>query len=109
MTTTGEGRGRLALAALTELARGTARPPTPAELDSGLDALRARGDGGNAPRRAPRSWLRLSLVGMLAVTSAVAAVSVVRSGRAPWPATAPALAYRIEGGSLIEGGYLRES
>jgi hypothetical protein len=109
MTSTGEGSGRRALSALTELARGTARPPTTAELDSGLDALRVRGDGGRAPRRAPRFWLSLSLVGMLAATSAVVAVSVVRSGRAPWPAPAAALTYRIEGGSLIEGGYLRES
>jgi hypothetical protein len=109
MTSTGEGRGRRALSALTELARGTARPPTTAELDSGLDVLRVRGDGGGAPRRAPRFWLRLSLVGMLAATSAVVAVSVVRSGRAPWPAPASALTYRIEGGSLVDGGYLRES
>ncbi len=114
MTTTGEGRGRQALAVLAELARVSARPPTPAELDGGLDALRARSDAGQAPGRAsPRAtrfWLRLSLVGMLAATSAVVAVSVVRSGRAPWPpAAAPALTYRVEGGSLVEGGYLRES
>ena len=110
MTTMGEGRGRRALAALTELARGSVRPPTPAELDSGLDALRSRGVAGTAPRRAPRFWFRLSLVGVLAATSAVVAVSVVRSGRAPWsPAAAPALTYRIDGGSLVDGGYLRES
>ena len=112
MTTTGEGKGRRALAALTELARGTVRPPTTAELDSGLDALRSRGKvpRQSSQRASLRSGSAWSLVGTLAVASAVVAVSVVRSGRAPWPAAAPAaLTYQIEGGSLVEGGYLRES
>src|SRR5688572_25467844 len=101
MTTMGEGRGRRALAALAELARGSARPPTPAELDSGLDALRARRDLAKQP--AGRSMLRLSLVGMLAAASVLMAVSVVRSGRVRAPLPAAALAYRVEGGSLVDG------
>jgi len=110
MTTPGEGRGLRTLAALTELARGSARPPTPAELDGGLDAVRARGDVGNALRRASRrSLFRLSLVGMVAAASAIVVVSVVRSGRQPWRAAPPALTYSIEGGSVVDGGYLRES
>ena len=54
---------------------------------------------------------RWSLVGTLALTSAVAVVAVVRSGRTGVPATSelPALTYRVEGGSLADGGYLRES
>ena len=109
MTTTGESRGRRALAALAEMARGSVRPPTPAQLDSGLAALRARMNRGARPRSAARSAiLRWSLVGTLAATSALVALGVVRSGRARVPAVSalPALTYRVEGGSLVDGGYL---
>ena len=112
MTTTGESRGRRALAALAGMARGSVRPPTPAQLDSGLAALRARMNAGRGPRSAARSSiLRWSLVGTLAATSALVAVGVVRSGRSRVPAMSelPALTYRVEGGSLVDGGYLRES
>jgi hypothetical protein len=112
MTTTGESRGRRALAALAELARGSARPPTPAQLDGGLAALRSRMNPGPLPRAVVRSsLLRWSLVGTLAATAALVAVGVVRSGRSRVPATSelPALTYRVEGGSLGDGGYLQES
>jgi hypothetical protein len=112
MTTTGDSRGRRALAALAGIARGSARPPTPAQLDSGLAALRSRLDSRREPRSAGRSSvLRWSLVGTLAATSALVAVGVVRSGRSRVPAGSelPALTYRVEGGSLVDGGYLQES
>jgi hypothetical protein len=110
-----DGRGRRALAALAELARGSARPPTRAELEAGLDNLRARIDeepgGRGAARRTPapgRAILRWSLVGTLVGAAAILAGAAIRSGR--WRAPAPpALSYRIEGGSLVDGGYLRES
>jgi hypothetical protein len=102
VTTTGESKGRRALAALAELARGSARPPGPAELDGGLRTLRARLDARRTRRRA--AIVRWSLVGTVAVTSAVVAVGLGRTGR---PA-ATALTYRVEGGSLVDGGYLRE-
>ena len=101
-----ESKGRRALAALSELARGSVRPPTPGQLGSGLEMLRARIDGEEAPRR---STLRWSLVGALAATAALVAVGVVRSGRLRAPGAPPALAYQIEGGNLVDGGYLRES
>ena len=107
--TTGENRGRRALAALAELARGSARPPTPAQLDGGLAALRARMNPGPLPRSVVRSSiLRWSLVGTL-VTAAALVAGGVRSGR--WRAAeAPStLTYRVEGGSVVDGGYLRES
>jgi hypothetical protein len=108
MTAPDDGRGRRALGALAELARGSARPPTPGELDGGLGALRARIDGEMVRRRAP--VLRWSLVGTLAVSAAIVAVLVTgRSGRVRAPAPPPALAYRIEGGNLVDGGYLREA
>lgn len=108
MTAPDDGKGRRALGALADLARGSARPPTPGELDGGLTTLRARIDGETLRRRSP--ILRWSLVGTLAVSAAIVAVFVVgRSGRVRAPAAPPALAYRVEGGDLVEGGYLREA
>jgi TolA-binding protein len=108
MTAPDGSKGRRALAALSELVRDSVRPPTPAQLDSGLDAIRARLDG-EPPQRARRATLRWSFVGALAVTAAVVALGVVRSGRLHAPGAPPAMAYRIEGGNLVDGGYLRES
>jgi TolA-binding protein len=105
MTAPGDNRGRRALADLAELARGSARPPTPAELDGGFAAVRAR-----AVARRPRSMLvHWSLAGALA--AAVAAVFAVafQAGHGPAPVGPAALAYRIEGGDVVDGGYLREA
>jgi len=106
MTDMGEGRGRRALGALAELARSSAQPPTPAELDDGLRAVRARVDVARAARK--RTILRLSLVGTVAA-ALVIVVGFLRGPRAPSPAAPPAMAYRIEGGDVVDGGYLRES
>lgn len=113
-TVPSDSKGRRAMAALADLARDSVRRPTPAELDSGLDAVRARmfteqTDPKPAARRAWPASLRWSLVGTMAGALALVAVGVVRSGRPPAPAAPLALSYRIEGGSLVEGGYLRES
>jgi TolA-binding protein len=107
MTAPDEERGRRALAALAELARGSARPPTPGQLDDGLAAVRARIDGERALRRP--ATLRWALAGTLAVAAVLVAVGVLHPERWRAPAAPPALAYRVEGGSLVEGGYLRES
>src|SRR5262245_22304630 len=106
MTDMGEGRGRRALGALAELARGSAEPPTPAELDDGLRAVRARIEVGRAARK--RTILRLSLMGT-AAAALVIVVGFLRGPHAPSPAAPPAMAYRIEGGDVVDGGYLRES
>jgi len=113
MTSPGHGKGRRALDALSELARGSARPPTTAELDSGLDTLRSRMEAEQPHRRSARqssqtSLVRWSLVGALAAMAGLVAIGLVRP-RSPTPAAPPALAYRVEGGSIVEGGYLRES
>jgi TolA-binding protein len=103
---TDETRGRQALADLTDLARTSASPPTPAQLDRGLAALSSRMVAGQTRRRTVVRW---SLAGSFA---AIAALAILGAGRLAWsPAKVapPALAYQIEGGSLIEGGYLRES
>jgi len=104
-TPPGESPGLRALAELTDLARGSAQPPTQAELDGGFAAVRVRGLGARARRSI---FLRVSLAGGLAV-AALAAVFVWGPGRSPVPVAPAAIAYRIEGGSLVEGGYLREA
>src|SRR6185436_5551031 len=113
MTSPGHGKGRRALDALSELARGSARPPTTAELDSGLDTLRSRMEAEQPHRRSARqssqtSLFLWSLVVALAAMAGLVAVGLVRP-RSPTPAAPPALAYRVEGGSIVEGAYLRAS
>ncbi|HWJ54687.1 MAG TPA: FecR domain-containing protein, partial [Vicinamibacterales bacterium] len=110
MNNASESNGRRALAALADLARDHTRPPSPAEVDRGLDALRARMDGARAVQASRSSIFRWSLVGAVAFSAAIVAiVAVVPSGGTRAPAPQPALAYQIEGGDLVDGGYLRES
>jgi hypothetical protein len=112
MKAPGASNGRRGLDALSELARDSVRPPTSARLDSGLDALRSRIDAEESVQaRAPRVWrsaARFALAGVMA--AAIGGGLVLRSARPRAPgAAAPALAYRVEGGSVVDGGYLRES
>ena len=111
MTAAGGDKGRT-LAALAELARESVQPPTGAQLDSVLQSLRSRIEAERAKQtqrdaRVRRS-LRWSLVGTLASATVLVALTVVRSGRLGVLAP-PSLSYQIEGGSLVDGGYLRES
>jgi TolA-binding protein len=99
-----EGRGRLA--ALAALARASVEPPSDARLARGLVGLRSRIEAGRAARNRRRAVIGWSLVGSLAVAALVMAGPMRARVRG---LAAPAMAYRIEGGSLIEGGYLRES
>jgi TolA-binding protein len=107
MTGPGEPKSSRALAALTELGREGVDRPTPAELDRGLNSLFARIAASRLRRRGVVRW---SLVGVTAALCALAGLQisqVLRSrprGIEPLP-----LAYEIEGGSVLEGGYLRES
>jgi len=102
-----EARASRTLTALTDLYANSVEPATSAELDRGLDALLARAASGR-PRR-PR-LVRWSLVGATVALSTLIALkvtSVVHNRLRP--VEPAALAYRIDGGSLLEGGYLRES
>jgi hypothetical protein len=111
MTAPENDKGRQALAALAALARESAQPPTPAQLDSGLRSLRARVEPATPrPRFAAfRRSMRWSLVGTLASALVLVGLSLVRSGHLRPPGPPPSLSYEIEGGSLVDGGYLRES
>jgi ferric-dicitrate binding protein FerR (iron transport regulator) len=96
--------------ALTEaanLCRDNLGPPTMAELDQGLDAFLTR----IAPRKTrARRLVRWSLAGVAVAMCTLVALQVASVFRKRWSAgEAPTLAYRIDGGSVLEGGYLRES
>jgi len=93
-----------ALLALSDLAHDGVRSPTPARLDQGLQTLSLRLAAGKARRTALLRW---SLVGAMATASVLGMVWVSRARHSvPVPA---ALAYQIEGGTMVDGGYLRES
>jgi len=94
-----------ALHVLTKLGRETVERPTVAEVDRGLNLLLARIAAHQARRVKVVRW---SLVGLIVAACALVgnlSVSVLRERFRE----VPALAYRIEGGSVLEGGYLRDS
>jgi len=96
---------RRALDALTKLARDTVQPPSAAALERGLDRLIARTTAESAPKRKFISWSLAA--GMLAVGLLLAAQAVwLFRGRTR---ELPALVYRVEGGSVLAGGYLRDA
>jgi hypothetical protein len=103
--TIGEPKDSPALTKAADLCRDKLGPPTTAELDRGLDGFLMR----IAPSQArPRKFVRWPLAGVAVALCTLLAVqvgSVVRA-RLSAPAT---LAYRIDGGNVLEGGYLRES
>jgi hypothetical protein len=116
MTAVGDHKGERTLAALIELARESVQPPTGAQLDSTFQSLRARIDAERpepattALRQARlRRSLRWSWAGTFASAAVLVTLAVVRSGRPGVPPAPAALSYHIEGGSLVDGGYLRES
>jgi ferric-dicitrate binding protein FerR (iron transport regulator) len=94
-----------ALNALTKLARDTVQPPTAAELDRRLNLLFAHATAHKARRT---KVLRRSLAGLLAAVLALLGMQVVSVMRGS-VRELPALAYRVEGGSVLAGGYLRDS
>jgi ferric-dicitrate binding protein FerR (iron transport regulator) len=105
--TIGEPKDCSALTKATDLCRDNLGPPTMAELDRGLDGFLAR----IAPNQArPRRFVRWSLAGIalaLCTLTTLQIASVLRKRLSAHEA--PALAYRIDGGRVLEGGYLRES
>jgi TolA-binding protein len=95
-----------ALAAFTELTRDGVEQPSPAGLDHGLDTLLARIALGKSRRWGRVLWPISGLATAVLALTVGYAISVYRQASTADP---PALTYRIEGGSVLEGGYLRES
>jgi hypothetical protein len=84
-----------------EFVRSVSAPMTPAQSESGLDLVRARLAG----RKRQRVRLfRLSAVG--AGATACALLWVFAGARIVTPKTT-SLAYQVEGGEIVDGGYLR--
>jgi hypothetical protein len=106
----GETTGTEPLEVLNELAREARNDfavPSPAERSSGWAAVASRM---RLQAARQRTYFRYSAAGFLAVATVVAVVVLLpalRSRSRPQPAAA--LAYEIRGGSVVEGGYLRES
>lgn len=107
MRTMDEPKDSPILTQATGLCRDYLGSPSEEEVARGLDTFLA----GVAPKPArPRRVLRWSLVGVSFAACALAIVPLARvlRGRSP-AAPSPTLAYQVEGGSVLEGGYLRES
>ena len=105
MKTTAEPPDSPALVSLTQLLRAATAPPTAAALERGLNELRARYLAGRPGRRDIRRW------GLVLV-----AASCLLAGGALWlfrsqpsPAERPVAVSSVEGGRLLDGGYLAES
>jgi ferric-dicitrate binding protein FerR (iron transport regulator) len=96
-----------ALTEATDLCRDSLGPPTPAELDQGLDSFLARI---SLHKTRPRRFVRWSLAGVAVALCTLVALQVASVYRKRWSVgEPPTLAYRVDGGSVLEGGYLRES
>lgn len=96
-----------ALTRLVDLLRRAPEKPTPTELDRGLAGVRAKLSERKAPRRGRRglAW-GVALAVPCLVLALVAAFGMRRSPPAP---ERPIAVSRVEGGRLIQGGYLAES
>lgn len=103
MSTPDEPTDPRKLTSLSELGRNGVERPTKAELDQGLNALYAHISAGKVRQRALMRW---SLIGAATVVVVFAIAPILARMHRN---TVPTLAYQIEGGSVIEGGYLRES
>lgn len=92
---------------LTEQYRDSIEKPTDSELDQGLDELLDHVAAGSTGRRRLAYW---SLVTAGVTLSALAVVQLTsRMRNRDATSELPPLTYQIDGGNVIEGGYLRES
>jgi hypothetical protein len=100
----GDSRETEALTGLVELARTSVPPAAPARMALGLDLVMARLDSRQNRRG---RVLRSSLVVAMGAVCVMLVWGVVRARLQPTDHVP--LAYTVEGGNVIEGGYLRES
>jgi ferric-dicitrate binding protein FerR (iron transport regulator) len=92
------------LAALTNLLRDAVKPPPAAELEQELMTLRARMPKARDRRRSVR-WSLIAAAVLSCFAIGLAALFLFQRSNLPEPAVALA---RIDGGKLLEGGYLSE-
>jgi hypothetical protein len=98
-----KGSGAATIERVADFVRSAIAPMTPAQCESGLDVVRAR----LAARQRQRVRLfRLSFAGTGAGVVACALWLVFSGARVAGPQAA-SLAYHVEGGEIVEGGYLR--
>ena len=95
-----------ALAALTELGRDGVKRPARAEIDHGLNVLFSRIATGRVRRRGLIRW---SVIGVATIMSTLVVLHFTSLARKAASVSARALTYQVEGGSVLDGGYLRES
>jgi hypothetical protein len=96
-----------AVSRLTKLVHRNARPATPEQLRRGWSAVSARFATREVRRR---GLVRLSMVGASICGLVLLVFGIVSFSRRHIGAIAPdAIAYQILDGSIVEGGYLRES
>jgi FecR protein. len=86
-----------------EFVRSAIAPMTPAQSECGLDVVMARLA---AHQRQRVRLLRLSFAGVGVGAAACALVWVLSGARMAAPQTT-SLAYQVEGGEIVDGGYLR--
>ena len=95
------------VAALSEVIREGAKGRTPTELAQGLGALLGRLADQRARRRRLVGW---SMAAAMAAACVVGGLRLASDSRRHPRVEAPlVLTYQIEGGSVLDGGYLRES
>lgn len=96
-----------ALAAFADVIRDGVEERSADEIEVGLSGLSARIAFGGSPRRRIMRW---SLIGATAGVCLLVAAHFALSSRERSAVSAPpAPLYAIEGGSVLDGGYLRES
>jgi ferric-dicitrate binding protein FerR (iron transport regulator) len=107
MPTPDDEMGSPELASMTERVRLGVQRPSKADLDRGLSAIHAQFVTDRIRRR---RFVRRSLLGGVAVMAALLVVQMGWISRQRFTAHAPpALAYKVEGGSVLDGGYLHEA
>lgn len=106
MTHSRERQESQALVALCNLGCASVQGPTKTELDRGLTALHARIEKERDPRR---RLVRSSLMGVAAVVATLLLVQLAWFAQKRMSASEKILAYQVDGGSVLEGGYLRGS
>ena len=100
----GELKENGALTALVDLAKSSVQPATPVQLSRGLQEISSRLEG----RRHRRRWVFRSSFALATAACLLVGIAVYSRSR-PGSIARTALAYQIEGGTVIDGGYLHES